>query len=73
MSSSSVLRLAVAITAFTLAPMVGVHAKGATAVTPTEATAIARDAWLDAYAPVQGYQTLYSQTQSRAARASARP
>ena len=65
MSFTRVLRLAVSMTAFTLAPMVGVHAKGATAVAPAEARAIAREAWLYAYAPVQGYQTFYSQTQNK--------
>lgn len=33
-------------------------------VTPAEATAIAKEAWLYAYAPLQGYQTFYNQTQN---------
>jgi hypothetical protein len=65
MSFSSILRLAVAMAALTLAPTLGVHAKGASTVAPAEARAIAREAWLYAYAPVQGYQTFYSQTQNR--------
>ena len=32
--------------------------------TPDEARAIAREAFIYAYAPIQGYQTLYNQTQS---------
>lgn len=31
-----------------------------------EARAIAKDAWLYAYAPLQGYQTLWNQTQNKA-------
>ena len=39
---------------------------GNTAITPDEAKAIAREAWAYAYAPLQGYQTMYNQTQNRA-------
>ena len=38
---------------------------GNTPITPDEAKAIARDAWAYAYAPLQGYQTMYNQTQNR--------
>lgn len=34
--------------------------------TPAEARAIAEDAWLYAYAPLQGYQTFWNQTQNKA-------
>jgi len=34
--------------------------------TPAEARAIAEEAWLYAYAPLQGYQTLWNQTQNKA-------
>ena len=34
--------------------------------TPSEARAIAEEAWLYAYAPLQGYQTLWNQTQNKA-------
>lgn len=34
--------------------------------TPDEALAIAEEAWLYAYAPLQGYQTLWNQTQNKA-------
>ena len=36
----------------------------AAALTPDEARAIAKEAFIYAYAPVQGYQTLYNQTQN---------
>ena len=36
------------------------------APTPAEAKAIAAEAWLYAYAPLQGYQTLWNQTQNKA-------
>jgi hypothetical protein len=36
------------------------------APSPDEARAIAREAWLYAYAPIQGYQTLWNQTQNKA-------
>ena len=39
---------------------------GNTAITPDEAKAIAREAWAYAYAPLQGYQTMYNQTQNKA-------
>ena len=38
----------------------------AKALSPAEARAIAKDAWLYAYAPLQGYQTLWNQTQNKA-------
>ena len=37
-----------------------------TALSPAEARAIAREAWLYAYAPLQGYKTLWNQTQNKA-------
>ncbi|MEY4359055.1 MAG: hypothetical protein RLZZ631_541 [Cyanobacteriota bacterium] len=36
------------------------------APTPAEARAIAEEAWLYAYAPLQGYQTFWNQTQNKA-------
>lgn len=38
----------------------------ATAPSPAEVRAIAKEAWLYAYAPLQGYQTLWNQTQNKA-------
>ncbi len=38
----------------------------AKALRPAEARAIAKEAWLYAYAPLQGYQTLWNQTQNKA-------
>lgn len=38
----------------------------AKAPSPAEARAIAKEAWLYAYAPLQGYQTLWNQTQNKA-------
>ncbi len=38
----------------------------APAPSPAEARAIAKEAWLYAYAPLQGYQTLWNQTQNKA-------
>lgn len=38
----------------------------ATALSPAEARVIAKEAWLYAYAPLQGYQTLWNQTQNKA-------
>jgi hypothetical protein len=38
----------------------------ATALSPAEARAIAKEAWLYAYAPLQGYQPLWNQTQNKA-------
>lgn len=38
--------------------------EAATAPTPDEARAIAKEAFIYAYAPIQGYQTLYNQTQN---------
>jgi hypothetical protein len=35
-------------------------------LSPAEARAIAKEAWLYAYAPLQGYQTLWNQTQNKA-------
>lgn len=34
----------------------------AASISPAEAKAIAKEAWLYAYAPIQGYQTMYNQT-----------
>jgi hypothetical protein len=39
---------------------------GTTGISADEARAITREAWAYAYAPLQGYQTMYSQTQNRA-------
>jgi hypothetical protein len=64
MRFSTVSRVALA-TVLCLVAMVGARAQSAPAPTPAEARAIAREAWLYAYAPVQGYQTLYSQTQNK--------
>jgi len=36
------------------------------ALSAEEARAIAKEAWLYAYAPLQGYQTLWNQTQNKA-------
>jgi hypothetical protein len=50
-------------------PLAALAAPGAVPaqpLTPAEASSIARDAWLYAYAPLQGYQTLWNQTQNRA-------
>ncbi|WP_198948237.1 DUF1254 domain-containing protein [Synechococcus sp. MW101C3] len=41
-------------------------ASQAPAPSPAEARAIAKEAWLYAYAPLQGYQTLWNQTQNKA-------
>lgn len=41
-------------------------ASQAKAPSPAEARAIAKEAWLYAYAPLQGYQTLWNQTQNKA-------
>ena len=55
----------VAMAAFCLLPAFGASAQTAATVTPAEARAIAKEAWLYAYAPVQGYQTMYNQTQNK--------
>ena len=34
-------------------------------ISPDEARSIAKEAWLYAYAPIQGYQTLFNQTQNK--------
>lgn len=44
----------------------GLSTARAADVTPAEARAIAKDAFVYAYGPIQGYQTLYSQTQDAA-------
>ena len=41
-------------------------AAATTAPTPAAAKAIAEEAWLYAYAPLQGYQTFWNQTQNKA-------
>ena len=41
------------------------HAQTQAALPPAEARAIAKEAWLYAYAPIQGYQTMVSQTQRK--------
>jgi hypothetical protein len=41
------------------------HDAPAAPPTPAEARAIAKEAWLYAYAPLQGYKTMYNQTQNR--------
>lgn len=51
--------------AFWALPAAVAQAQKTAAPTPAEARAIAREAWLYAYAPIQGYQTMYSQTQSK--------
>ena len=58
-------RAPVALAAFCVLPAFGASAQTAAAVTPAEARAIAKEAWLYAYAPVQGYQTMYNQTQNK--------
>jgi len=45
-------RVAVAFAAFCLLPAFGASAQSVGAVTPAEARAIAKDAWLYAYAPI---------------------
>jgi hypothetical protein len=55
----------VAIAAFCLLSAFGASAQTSAAVTPAEAKVIAKEAWLYAYAPIQGYQTLYNQTQNK--------
>ena len=59
-------RVSFAMAAFCLLPAFGASAQTAAAVTPAEARAIAKEAWLYAYAPIQGYQTMYNQTQNKA-------
>ena len=58
-------RVPFAIAAFCLLPAFSASAQTSAAVTPAEARAIAKEAWLYAYAPVQGYQTMYNQTQNK--------
>jgi hypothetical protein len=49
--------------ALILFSVLGLHAAArADDLTPDEARAIAAEAWLYAYAPLQGYQTMYNQT-----------
>lgn len=50
----------VAVLGLGLLPCAG-HTAAPAAVTPAEARAIAKEAWLYSYAPLQGYATLYSQ------------
>jgi hypothetical protein len=47
-----------------LAPLAVRPSWGDAALTPEEARSIAREAWAYAYAPLQGYQTMYNQTQN---------
>ena len=55
----------IAIAAVCLLPAFSASAQTSAAVTPAEARAIAKEAWLYAYAPIQGYQTMYNQTQNK--------
>ena len=48
--------------AIALAILVSTPAAKAQDLTPDEARAIAAEAWLYSYAPIQGYQTMYNQT-----------
>jgi len=48
------------------APGPALAAPAEPAPTPAEAKAIAEEAWLYAYAPLQGYQTFWNQTQNKA-------
>jgi hypothetical protein len=61
-----VFRVPVAIAAFCLLSAFGASAQTSAAMTPAEARAIAKEAWLYAYAPIEGYQTMYNQTQNAA-------
>ena len=54
------IRLALAIVAATFLPPLAAIAQSA-ALTPNEARAIAKEAWLYAYAPLEGYKTMYNQ------------
>jgi hypothetical protein len=58
-------RVPVTVVALCLLPAFGASAQSAAAVKPAEARAIAKEAWLYAYAPIQGYQTMYNQTQNK--------
>jgi hypothetical protein len=58
-------RVPVTVVALCLLPALGASAQSAAAVKPAEARAIAKEAWLYAYAPIQGYQTMYNQTQNK--------
>ena len=62
---SRFIRVPVAMAVFWLLPAFGASAQTAAVVTPAEARVIAKEAWLYAYAPVQGYQTMYNQTQNK--------
>ena len=64
MPSSRMHRALAAIVTFCFVPLVGAQTRGATELTPAEARSIAKEAWLYAYAPIQGYQTMYNQTQN---------
>jgi hypothetical protein len=46
-------------------PVAVAKAQKTAALTPAEARTIAKEAWLYAYAPIQGYQTMYNQTQNK--------
>jgi hypothetical protein len=65
MSLSINRRLFSALALSALAPLAVRPSWGETALTPDEAQAIAREAWAYAYAPLQGYQTMYNQTQNK--------
>ena len=65
MMFSRVCRAGAVMAAWLCLPALGAVAQSAAAVTPAEARAIAKEAWLYAYAPIQGYQTLYNQTQNK--------
>jgi hypothetical protein len=56
---------AVAMTASAWIPAFGANTQSGAAVNPAEASEIAKEAWLYAYAPIQGYQTMYNQTQNK--------
>lgn len=64
MLSSRVCRTVVAMAALCFVPIASAQVNRATALPAAEARAIAKEAWLYAYAPIQGYQTMYNQTQN---------
>jgi hypothetical protein len=64
MYSSRVCRALAALVMCCFVSLVSAQMNSATTLTPAEAHAIAREAWLYAYAPIQGYQTMYNQTQN---------
>ena len=65
MTYSKQVRVGIAMAAFSFLALQAVGAHAAAAVTPVQARAIAKEAWLYAYAPIQGYQTMYNQTQNK--------